>query len=255
MRTRQFCSMQWEFCNVGEHKAFPIELLSLTLISWQSASHFGTWSLSTGNKLLKRDNQSSKTPTNCHLKQQTYTVLIDKEKAKTIKTRQTIVWLISVALSCDFHPAPLGWQHWKRWSYVSLCLWQVGQSMVYLTGTYLWINIPTGSIWCSIFTRNDWDNWDRPTAIVWLSQSTSSKAWSVIPVCSWIPSLMALVRRISQAITLCLDTSIVFPLIKSCALTPGINCTWSAKVETPVYLPLYSIFAPCLSLFLDSHSI
>jgi hypothetical protein len=41
---------------------------------------------------------------------------------------------------------------------------------------------------------------------------------------------MAFVRRISRAITLYLD-AIVFPLIDSCALTPGINGTWSEKVE------------------------
>jgi hypothetical protein len=41
---------------------------------------------------------------------------------------------------------------------------------------------------------------------------------------------MAFVHRMSWAITLCLDT-IVFPSIKSCAHTPGINGTWSAKDE------------------------
>jgi hypothetical protein len=83
--------------------------------------------------------------------------------------------LISIFLSWVFHPAQLGWWHWNKWACVSMCSQQVGQSIVYLTSLYLWINMPIGSIWCNSFTRKGWESCDHPTAIAWLSKSFHRK--------------------------------------------------------------------------------
>jgi hypothetical protein len=49
---------------------------------------------------------------------------------------------------------------------------QVGQRLIYLTGSYLCIIVPTGRSWWSTFTMKGWGNWDLLTAMVWLCQST-----------------------------------------------------------------------------------
>jgi hypothetical protein len=58
-----------------------------------------------------------------------------------------------------------------------------------------------------------WGNWDLLTAMVWLCQSTWSKASSSIPVFSFIQALIFCVLLMSLDVDLYLDTKIIKEVI------------------------------------------